>query len=77
LRTLADGPSPAKRAIIEQHNAFRAFLNVSSFNIPNEFIDYVAENTTSALREFKVDKKGLFSNQIWSLTYLALGLDPI
>jgi hypothetical protein len=77
LRTLADGLSPTKRAIIEQHNTFRAFMNVLPFNIPNELIDYVAENTTPALREFKVGKKGLCSNQIWSLKYLALGLDPI
>jgi hypothetical protein len=77
LRTLADGLSHIKRAIIEQHSAFRAFLNVLPFNIPNELIDYVAENTTPALREFKFGKKRLYSSQIWSLKYLALGLDPI
>jgi hypothetical protein len=31
--------SPAKRTVIEQNSAFRALLNVSPFNIPNELID--------------------------------------
>jgi hypothetical protein len=57
LRSVADSLSPEKRGVIERYTAFRAFLNVSTFNIPNKLIDYVAENTTPTLREFKVGKK--------------------
>jgi hypothetical protein len=57
LRSIADSLSPEKRGVIERYSAFRAFLNVPAFNIPNELIDYVAENTTPALLEFKVGKK--------------------
>jgi hypothetical protein len=59
LWSIADKINPAKRAVIEANSAFRALLNVSPFNIPNELIDYVAENVTPALREFKVGKKRL------------------
>jgi hypothetical protein len=57
LWSIADKINPAKRVVIEANSAFRALLNVSPFNIPNELIDYVAENVTPALREFKVGKK--------------------
>ncbi|KAM0843062.1 hypothetical protein ACQ4PT_057953 [Festuca glaucescens] len=57
LRAVADKLDSDKRAIIEQKSAFRSLLNVSPFNIPNELIDYVAQHTSSVLREFKVGKK--------------------
>jgi hypothetical protein len=59
LRSVADKINPAKRDVIEANSAFRALFNVSPFNIPNELIDYVAENVTPTLREFKVGKKGI------------------
>jgi hypothetical protein len=55
LSTVAHELSPAKKTVIEENSAFRALLNVSPFNIPNELIDFVAD-TTPQLREFKYHK---------------------
>jgi hypothetical protein len=56
LSTVAREISPTKRRVIEENSAFRALLNVSPFNIPNELIDFIAVHTTPQLREFKYHK---------------------
>jgi hypothetical protein len=56
LSTVAREISPTKRRVIDENNAFRALLNVSPFNIPNELINFIAVHTTPQLREFKYHK---------------------
>jgi hypothetical protein len=56
LSTIAQEIFPAKRRVIEENSAFRALLNVSPFNIPNDLIDFIVVHTTPQLREFKYHK---------------------
>ncbi|KAM0837695.1 hypothetical protein ACQ4PT_061463 [Festuca glaucescens] len=57
LHTLAIELVAPKRIIIKEQSAFRALLNVSPFNIPNDLIDFVAAHTSPGLREFMFHKK--------------------
>ncbi|CAM0947304.1 unnamed protein product [Alopecurus aequalis] len=49
--------SNAKREIIEKHNAFRSFLNISPFSVLNELIDFIVVHTSIELREFNYNGK--------------------
>uniref|UniRef100_A0ACD5XC32 Uncharacterized protein n=1 Tax=Avena sativa TaxID=4498 RepID=A0ACD5XC32_AVESA len=70
LRTLADKLVADKRNKIEKKSAFGALLNVSPFIIPNKLIDFIATNTTPALREFKFNNnKIVFSKDMVRKVY--------
>ncbi|KAM0832386.1 hypothetical protein ACQ4PT_064933 [Festuca glaucescens] len=76
LRTVADKLVAEKRAIIEEKSAFKSLLNVSPFNIPNEIIDYVAQHTSPALREFKVGKKRIVFTRDMVMKVFAIRSGP-
>jgi hypothetical protein len=54
-------------------------LNVSPFNIPNELIDYVAQHTSPALREFKVGKNQIVftKDMVTKVFGIVLGCKPV
>jgi hypothetical protein len=67
LSIIAQEISPAKRRVIDENSAFRALLNVSPFNIPNELIDFIAVHTTPQLCEFKYHKNRKIVRKVFGI----------